>query len=246
VLEAVAKVKGRVRNAQLNEQERRKGTATLDVEVRPADEAILRAALASAGEVYTRTVSRAADADNVVDSKVFWKIKFINQATIPPRETFVFGVEVADVDQTAAMLSALVGERQGRAVEANVSRERAGRVTGKLIYDVPMAKVYELIEQLKSSGTVRVQQSAKHPEIPDSSLAIARLDVTLSNTELIVPTDKGLATSVRSGLADSFTLLAWSLRFLIFGLCVLLPWALVVWAIYRLVVRMRRRATAAG
>ena len=50
------------------------------------------------------------------------------------------------MDQTAAMLSALVGERQGRTVEANVSRERNGRVTGKLVYDVPLAKVHELID----------------------------------------------------------------------------------------------------
>ena len=166
VLEAVNKVKGRVRNAQLNEQDRRKVTATLDVEVRRTDEAVLRAALTSAGEVYTRTISRAADANTVVDSKVLWKITFINQATIPPRETFVFGVEVADVDQTAAMLSALVGERQGRTVEANVSRERSGRVTGKLIYDVPMAKVHELLEQLKSSGTVRRAAVGEAPGDP--------------------------------------------------------------------------------
>ena len=90
-----------------------------------------------------------------------------------------------------------------------------------------------------------MQQSVKHPEIPDSPLAIARLDVTLSNKDLIVPTDEGLGTSVRGGLADSFKILGWSLRILIFGLCILLPWALVVWAIYRLIVRMRRRSTAA-
>jgi hypothetical protein len=35
--------------------------------------------------------------------------------------------------------------------------------------------------------------------------------------------------------------LAWSLMVVIVGLCFLLPWALVLWAIYRLVIRMRRR-----
>ncbi len=243
VLEAVAKIKIRVRNAQLNEQDRRNVTATLDLEVRRADEAVLRAALSKAGDTYTRKVTRAADADNVVDSKVRWQVTFLNQANIPPRETYAFGVEVADVDQTAALLSASVlsGERPGRIVESNVSRERNGRVTGKLTYDVPLAKIHELLDQLKSSGTVRVQQSAKHPEVPDSPLAVARLDVTLSNKDLLVPSDDGFGPNVRKGLADSFAVLSWSLRILILGLCVLLPWALVVWAIYRLVVRMRRR-----
>ncbi|HTU92003.1 MAG TPA: DUF4349 domain-containing protein [Gemmataceae bacterium] len=243
VQEAVQKAKGRVRNAQLDEQDRRRVTATLDFEVRRADEDGVRAALLKAGAVYTRKVSRAADNGNVVDSKVHWQVAFLNQANIPPRETYVFGVEVADVDQTAAMLTALTGKRDGRTVEANISRDRKGQVIGKLIYDVPMAEVHELLDALKSTGAVRVQQSVKHPEVPDSPLAIARLEVTLSNTELIVPSDDGFGPNVRRGLSDSFAVLSWSLRILILGLCVLLPWALVIWAIYRLVVRLRRRTT---
>jgi hypothetical protein len=105
-----------------------------------------------------------------------------------------------------------------------------------------MAKIHEVMDELRAAGTVRVQQSAKHPEVPDSPLAVARVEVTLSNKELIVPSDEGIGASVRRGLSDSFKILAWSLRLLIFGLCILLPWALVIWAIYRLVVRMRRRA----
>jgi hypothetical protein len=243
VQEAVLKAKGRVRNAQLNEQDRRNVTATLDFEVRRADEDAVRAALLKAGAVYTRKVSRAADAENVVDSKVRWQVTFLNQATIPPRETYKFGIEVADVDQTTAMLSALAGKHEGRTVEANISRERNGRITGKLIYDIPMAEVRDLLDALKSAGIVRVQQTVKHPEVPDGPLGVARLDVTLSNAELIVPSDSGIGLSVRRGLSDSFTVLLWSLRILILGLCVLLPWALVIWAIYRLLMRVRRRTT---
>jgi hypothetical protein len=199
--------------------------------------------LLKAGAVYTRKVSRAADAENVVDSKVRWQVTFLNQATIPPRETYKFGIEVADVDQTTAMLSALAGKHEGRTVEANISRERNGRITGKLIYDIPMAEVRDLLDALKSAGIVRVQQTVKHPEVPDGPLGVARLDVTLSNAELIVPSDSGIGLSVRRGLSDSFTVLLWSLRILILGLCVLLPWALVIWAIYRLLMRVRRRTT---
>ncbi|HTU23427.1 MAG TPA: DUF4349 domain-containing protein [Gemmataceae bacterium] len=246
VQDAVLKARGRVRNAQLNEQDRRNVTATLDFEIRRDDEAALRAALATAGDIYTRKAIRAADAENVVDSKVHWLVTFLNQATIPPRETYKFAVEAADVDQTAKMLSALVGDRQGRVVNADIARESNGRVTGQLIYDVPLAKVHELLDALKSAGTVRVQKSVKHPEVPDSPLAIARLEVTLSNQTLIVPSDKSFGSSIRGGLSDSFTVLSWSVRLLILGLCVLLPWALVMWAIYRLVVRMRRRSTPAA
>ncbi len=244
VQEAVLRAKGRVHVAQLNEQDRRQVTATLNFDVRRANEDGIRAALLKAGAVYTRKVSRAADGDNVVDSKVRWQVTFLNQANIPPRETYMYGIEVTDVDQAAAMLTALAGKRDGRTVEANISRERSGRVTGKLIFDVPMAEVHELLDALKSTGTVRVQQTVKHPEVPDSSLAIARLDVTLSNRELIVPSDDGFGPNVRRGLSDSFAVLSWSLRILILGLCVLLPWALVIWGLYRLVMRLRRRTTS--
>ncbi len=242
--DAAVKLKGRVRTAQLDEQDRRKVTATLDVEIRRADEEAFGEALAKAGEVYTRKTSRAADAENVIDSKVRRTVTLLNRANIPPRETLVFGVEVADVDQTAAMLSGLAGKREGRTIEANVARERSGRITGKLIYDVPMVEVQPLIDALKAAGMVRVQQTAKHPEVLDSPLAIARLEITLSNKDLLVPSDGGFGSNVHRGLSDSFTILSWSLRFLILGLCVLLPWALVIWAIYRLVQRMRRRSTA--
>jgi hypothetical protein len=242
VREAVAKAKGHVRNAQLNEQDRRNITATLDFDVRRLEEDVLQAALTKAGVEYTRKATRADESENVVDSKVRWQVTFLNQANIPPRETYVYGVEVADVDRTAAALSALVNERQGRILKADVARERSGRVTGKLVYDVPMAKAREVLDHLQSSGHVRVQQSAKHPEVPDSSRAMARLDVTLSNVELLVPSDEGFWPKIRQGLSFSFTALAWSLMVVIVGVCFLLPWALVVWAIYRLVVRMRRRA----
>jgi hypothetical protein len=240
--EAVAKAKGRMLNAQLNEQDRRKVTATLDFEFRRADEAVVRAALATAGDMYTRKVTRAANTDNVIDSKVRWQVTLINQANIPPRETYLFGIEVSDVDQTAAMLSALVGERQGRTIQANISRERNGRVTGKLVYDVPLAKVHELIDRLKSFGIVRVQQSAEHPEVPESALAVARLDVTLSTENLLVPSDEGFGPTLRRGLSVSFRALSWSLMVLVLGLCVLLPWALVIWAIVKLFLRLRRKA----
>jgi hypothetical protein len=246
VRDAVAKAKGHIRNAQLSEKDRRDITATLDFDVRRSEEDVVRAALAKAGDEYTRKATRAGEGENVVDSKVRWQVTFLNQANIPPRETYVFGVEVADVDRMAAALSALVGERQGRTIEANVARERSGRVTGKLIYDVPMAKVHEVLDYLQSSGRVRVQQSAKHPEVPDSPLAIARLDVTLSNVELLVPSDEGFWPKIRQGLSFSFMALAWSLMVVIVGLCFLLPWALVLWAVYRLVVRMRRRAGSAA
>jgi hypothetical protein len=239
--ESVLNAKGRVLNSQLNEQDKQNVTAQLDFEIPRIDEAAVADTMSGIGDVYSRNVVRAQDGDTVVDSKVRLQVSLVNVARIPPRETTVLGIEVADVDQTANVLSALVTEKQGRVVESHMARERTGRVTAKLVYDVPLSTAPELIDKFKGAGTLRVHQSSRNPQVPDSNLATARLDVTLSNVELIVPSDDGLWPQVRRGLSWSFTALAWSLSWIIVGLCVVLPWALVLYGFYRLALRLRRR-----
>lgn len=65
---------GRILAAQLNEQDRANITAQLDFEVKRADDAAVRAALDAAGEVIARQVDRAAESDNVTDTKVRYRV----------------------------------------------------------------------------------------------------------------------------------------------------------------------------
>jgi hypothetical protein len=239
--DAIAKIKTRVLNAVLNEQDKQNITAELEFEIRRADEAAVEAALAKAGDVFARNVTRAPDGDNVLDSLVRLHVSLINVTRIPPRETVVLGLEVANVDTSAATFSALVHESQGRTVESHVAHERSGRVTAKLIFDVPLASAPSLGEKFRSAGTVRVLQTSRNTQVPEGPLATARYDVTLSNAELIVPSDDGLWPQIRRGLATSFVALSWSLTVVIVGICFVLPWALIAYAIYRIVVRWRRQ-----
>jgi hypothetical protein len=169
----------------------------------------------------------------------------INQARIPPRETVTLGIEVNDVDKAANDFTAHVAAAKGRTAEQHVARERSGRMTAKLIYDVPLASAPDLVEKFSRAGTVRVQQFSKNQQVPESDLAIARLDVTLSNAPLIVPSDEGFGTAMRNGLETSLKVLSLSLSWLVFGLLVILPWVLVVYAIYRLVVKLRGKPSPA-
>ena len=94
----------------------------------------------------------------------------------------------------------------------------------------------------KTIGKVRVEKASINQQVPESALAVARIDVTLSNAELIIPSDEGLWTRVRTGLSNSLLAIFWSLSWVIFGVLVLLPWALVIYAVYRFVLRFRGRA----
>jgi hypothetical protein len=238
--DAVERAKGRVVTAQLDEQDPQHVKAQLDFEVRRAEEGALQAALTAAGEVLSRNVTRAPEAANLTDAKVLFRTTLLSAAAIAPRETVTLGVEVADVEKARDLMKAQVAEAKGRTIDESVAHERSGRVTARLVYDVPLSAESGLVEKFKGTGTVRVQQTARDPRAADGKLALARIDVTLSNAELIVPRDDGLWPQVRKGLSYSMTVLSWSVTWLIFGLCVLLPWALVGYGGYRVVRRLSR------
>src|ERR1700693_4786495 len=66
------------------------------------------------------------------------------------------------------------------------------------------------------------------------------LVVTLSNTPLLVPSDQGLWSQVRGGLAFSLRGLSISASWLIVGLLFVLPWLLVLYAALWLARRLWR------
>ncbi|TMQ34703.1 MAG: DUF4349 domain-containing protein, partial [Planctomycetota bacterium] len=243
--DAVVKAKGRILRAQLNEQNRENITADLDFDVRRSEEPAIRAEMDKIGDIFSRAVQRAQDSDNVIDSKVLYRLKLNNVTGIPAREVHVLGIEVRDVDTTQNAIANLVRDAQGRQVDGNVAREPNGRVTGKFIFEVPLGAADGLVNKIKGIGIVRVQRSSRNTQVPDSALALARLDVTLSNQELIVPSDEGPWTQLRKGLSTSLVAIFWSLSWLIFGVLVLLPWALIIYAIYRIVLRLRRKPDVA-
>lgn len=242
--DAVAKTTGRVLNAQLNEQDRQNISAQLDFEVRRADDAAARAALDAAGEVLSRQVARAAETDSVTDSKILYRVTLLSASRLRPRETATLAVEVADVDSAATVVSAQVSEAKGRQVDAKLDRDARGHATATFVFEVPLAALPGLVEKLKTAGNVRVSQSVRDPQATDGKYATARLHVTLTNVEAIVPEGDGLWVKVRRGLSISASVLLTSVTWVVFGLCVVLPWAVIGLVAYRLIRRFARPAVA--
>ena len=242
--EAIGTAHGRVIASRLDEQDRQNVTAQLDFEVRRSDEPAVQTALAAAGEIVPRNVIRAAEGENLTDAKVLFRTALVSAGRMKPRETTTLALEVTDVDSTMSVLAAEITAVKGRTVEAQAAHERAGRVTARLIYDVPLSDAPILVQKFKGTGVVRVQQSSRDPQAPDGRLATARIDVTLSNADPIVAKDDGLWPQVRRGLSISVTVLLMSVTWVIFGLCVVLPWAVVAYGGYRLFRRLVPRPVA--
>jgi hypothetical protein len=236
---AVAKANGRILTARLDEQDRRNVKGQLDFEVRRSEEDAISAALTATGDVLSRNVLRSEASDNITDSKVLYKVTLTSAASIPARETTTLAIEVNDVSATMGIFAAHVSEAKGHVVEASEARERNGKITAKLVYDVPLSAEASVIEKFKSAGVVRVQQVARNSQAPDGALALSRIEVTLANGDLLVPADEGVWAQTRKGLSLSLTVLLWSVSWLIVGLCVVLPWALIAYGGYRIVRRLR-------
>ena len=243
--DAVAKTTGRVLVAQLNEQDRQNVSAQFEFEARRSDEGAVRAALDAAGEVLSRQVARTAESDSVTDSKVLYRVALLSAGRLKPREVMTLAVEVADVDGSATLFAAQVAEAKGRQVDAKFDRDARGGATAKVVFEVPLPAAAGLVERFKAAGTVRVSQSVRDPQATDGRYATARIHVTLTNVEAIVPDGTGLWPKVRQGLSISAAVLLTSVTWVVFGLCVVLPWAVIGFGGYRVVRRLVQPAPAA-
>jgi hypothetical protein len=241
--ETAAKTTGRVLAAQLNEQDQHNFGAQFDFEVRRTDEGTLRASVDNLGEVLTRLVSRAPESENVTDSKVLYRTTLLAANQLKPRERFILNLEVADVDQLAVTFGVQASGVEangvkGRQIDSQISRDKSGKVTAKLVYEVPLVAATGLVERFKSAGAVNVLQEIPDPQVPQGKYSTARLEITLTNVERIVGDDEAVWPNVKRGLSNSVTVLLKSVKWLVFGLCVVLPWVVISYVGFKLLRRL--------
>jgi hypothetical protein len=238
----LAKSQGRVANAYLREPDRQNVMATLEFDIVRGAEAGIQKMLSENGEILSRYVTRAAAGENVTDAKVHYRIDLIQADNIPPRETIKLVLEVADVDAALAVFNAQVKEKQGRSQAPMTTQESNGQVTANAAYLVPLAAAPGLVESIKRMGVVRINQSTPNLKTHEGKLALARLEVTFTNSQLLVPRDESLWSQVRKGLSVSLRGLSASVSALIVGVLFILPWLLLLGTIFWLTRKWLARA----
>ncbi len=234
----------RVLSSSLNEQDRQNVTANVDLEVKRPKLAEFEKAVAAAGDVLSRNVSRSNDAENTIDSKVRIQLSLVGVDKIPARQTTMLAIEVGDVDAAVADLQSAASSAGAMVAMSNLSKDRSGRVIGRLVLEAPLSAANELTEHAKKLGTVRVFESTKNEQAPEGKLAKARIELTLANGEAIVRPENGVWASVRNALGTSAAGLLWSLQIVIVGLCFVLPWVALFWGGWRVWKRRGRRDVA--
>jgi hypothetical protein len=242
LVEAVKKLKGRIVQSELNESDRKNGTATLNVEILREDEAGMREAIALAGEVYTRTSSRAQLEDHAVDSKILFNLRLINSLDIPARETVNLKLQVGDVEAQGAALEAAFKEQ---VVDSRQDRAGSGQRVSSYTIQVPFGELRTALDRVRNLGNVREHSASKNASIPPHALAVGQIEVRMTD-EVLLSQESGPGANVRRGLAISLQAASWALMVLMVGVCFVLPLILVIWGALRIRRRWRAKVQPAA
>lgn len=243
VLEALVAADALVINSQLSTQNAKETTGTLEFVINRQDRQRIEDALGQNADIFNRAVERSADTQGTVDTKVRYAVTIRDADQQPPRQVVQMTLQTAAVDKAVGDLEAAAIAAGGRKLEAE--RFRQDRRDGaRIVVDVPLAKVGELVTAVRGQGEVTANQSRQNDGVPQGALSRARVEIAYA----VPPTaaaDKGFGESIREGLSGALTGLFTVLRWVIFGLVVIVPCLVLIWLAYQLtrLVRPRRTTT---
>lgn len=238
--EAVAQVQGWVRAADLNEQDKLNITAEFKFDVLVTDRKSIDKAIDSAGKIVSRNTTQAKPNETYTDRKVGFRLTIKSIASLPTRDDVAMTLEVADVDKSTAAVFDVVRAKNGVIGKTVMLQERDGVFVARLNFKVPADAKDAVLDKLKTTGTVRVRTASRNPQVPDGDLASAEFTVVLTTSTPIVPPGESLGNQVGTRLYYCFKILVFSLSVIFWGVCFLLPFAILGWVIFKVVKRWRK------
>ena len=237
-------LKGQVREANIQENDRVNVTAKLTLVVNRADEAAMQAALSELGELLRRSTSARPESERVTNTKVEIRVELVSAAIeIKPRREFVIEEIVDKVDRRLSEFNAAVVNAKGRIIGRPRDESlKSGAVKGEAVYDVPLAMVDGIVRKIHDAAADNrfVQKVTEDASAPEGKLAIARIHLTIATPEYLVPRDSGFGAQLHTGLSIALSWLITSASWLIAGMVFFLPWIIAIVVVLWVVRRFRR------
>jgi glycine cleavage system regulatory protein len=239
----VLEKKGRILDARLNED--RATTSPRRSTSRSPPTGPRSTTLKASGEVIGRNVARAADDGRVVDAKVRASSSDPDgrvRRPAPHREARRRGVGRG---RRGERITKAVTEGGGQARrQPELARDPNGRTVSQFVYEAPLNAPAGFVDQIRKTGTVRVEETRRNPLAPKAGPAIGRIELTLSNEDPLVGRDAGFAAQMKDALRSVIGAAGFSLKFILIGALIVVPWALIVWLTWKVVRRMRAKPAA--
>ena len=235
----------RVLMSQLDQQDPQNISGKLVFDLPEGSDAKVMEILKKQTATLSRQIKRIPDGQIAVE-KDRYEAMLVSADHQPPRQTVVEKVLVGDVDQAAEDFVAAASSAGGRQVD-NPQRtdDGAGHVTSTIVMDVPLSQSAVILGQIDQKGSRRAREVHTDTTAPDTSLARARIEVTFSNSAATLGGQESMGDYIRHGLLTSLEGLGYSLMWIIIGICLVAPWAIVIWGVWK-VIRRSRAKTLAG
>ena len=244
ILNAVKSADGRSLKSDLNQQNAQNITAEMQFEVPRTALAAVTTTMDNSGQVLTRTLNRSPDTQNTIDSKVRLSLSLMSADNLPPRQTTTIGEEVSDVEHAADDLSSAAVSAGGRRIgSGQMNQDSSGHLVSQVMVEVPLSKAGPIVDLAERSGYRRSKTVEFNANVPDGPLAVARIDVTFSNSPQSLGGEQTTWDAVRNGLSVSGRGLRWSAQLLVVGLCFVAPWVVLLWIGWKIFRRSRGKVT---
>lgn len=244
ILARVVKANGRIVTSNLNQGQPDATSAIVSLEVPSAEADAVLTDIKAHGTAIKLVATENPDVQNSTSAKRGINVSIGPSASIPPRETTTLMVELSDVEAAMRKVLSTEAAAKGRILESNLSKDRDGRSTAKVVIEVPQSLAADLLQQVGTQGTIRSIQSSKNLQVPDGAIARTRIDITFGNADAIVAPDRGVLASIRRGFSTSIAGLMWSLQLVVMGVCFVLPFVLVIGLVWKLLKRRTPTSSA--
>jgi hypothetical protein len=235
----------RIINSNLSNSDPRSINASLVFEAqRTAVNDVEKAFTAAGIEFPSRRVARSTDTANTLDSKIRFALTDLKPAeTLDPKRTITMGLEVDDVDKAVARLkTALAGlDQKVREAEFNVAHDPSGHGSAHIVLDTYVSTTPTVLGDISGlNGRQTSLQETRNGQAPETkSFTRERVDLTLVTSPAIIQSNQSVGSSVRAALSSAGGALIYSLYLVLTGLLFVLPFALIVYPIYRVAKRRK-------
>ena len=242
ILEELRKSEAHVTGTQLNEQDPQNVTATLQFDVLRTKLPAIEKVMKDVGVVYARSVQRLPENQTAVDSKLGFMLTLISAERVAPRETVTMRLEVSNIDRAVSDATKAADAAGGHStVESTQSRPENSQLSSQLVIDVPLNQAQSVRQQLKDLGSVQLLESTRNSQAPEGQIGRARFELSLVSPDV----SQSMGGAIRNGWSVAFRGLMWSVTLIVIGLLFVAPWAVVLWAVWRLSRRSRATPTPA-
>jgi hypothetical protein len=204
LLDAIAKAKGQVADAKLNEQDKLHITAQIAFTVPSEEKSTIDKLIGETGTILSRN-NVSAPANQLATAKKFgYTLDLRDFATIPPSHMSAVTIAASNVPSNYAKLLDAISKAKGHVADAKLNEQNKLDVTGTINFTVPKSEKQAIEALLSEIGTMLSRTNAQVPAEQLSTDIKFGYSVTLRDFANIRPRETFIVQVALNDVSASF------------------------------------------